>query len=112
MPSDDHKVEKHMTDMRSRATSAAVEKVVAGIDDPEVEARYPDRTHFIPADNPRHGEMATRALFSGDPVVLVYPDGRELLLTPEHARGVAALALLLLLVVSAFRHRKSEAKVV
>lgn len=39
--------------------------------------------------------MVTRALFGGDPAVLIYPDGREVLFTPEQARGVAALILLL-----------------
>jgi len=39
--------------------------------------------------------MVTRSLFGGEPAVLVYPDGREMLFTPEHARGVAALILLL-----------------
>ena len=38
--------------------------------------------------------MATRALFAGEPVVLVFPDGHELLVTPEHASGVAALFLM------------------
>jgi MYXO-CTERM domain-containing protein len=48
--------------------------------------------------------MATRALFSGDPVVIVYPDGRELLVRPEHVGGIAAL----LLIAAAFflRHRR------
>jgi hypothetical protein len=44
--------------------------------------------------------MATRALFEGDPVVIVYPDGHELLVQPEQAHGFArwsrvAAALLL-----------------
>ena len=44
--------------------------------------------------------MATRALFDGDPVVIVYPDGHELLVQPEEAHGFArwsraAAALLL-----------------
>lgn len=74
---------------------AATAKVLAGIGRPEVEGRYPNHTHFVPADHPQHGLMATQALFDGDPVVLVYPDGREMLLTPEHTAGIAALFLLL-----------------
>ncbi len=81
--------------MSTAGLDAATRKVLAGIEDPAVEARYPDRAHFIAADNPHHGQMATRALFEGDPVVLVYPDGREMLFTPEQARGVAGLFLLL-----------------
>ncbi len=65
--------------------------MISGISDPLVEARYPDRCHFLPADHPRHGEMVTRALFGGDPAVLVYPDGREVLFTPgvDEAQAIA-----------------------
>ena len=73
---------------------AATQKVLATISDADLAARYPERAHFIAADNPDQGKMATRALFSGEPVVIVYPDGRELLIRPEEARGVAALFLL------------------
>jgi len=44
-------------------------------------------------------------LFSGDPVAVVYPDGREVLLTPERADGLVALALLVALLWIKFRHR-------
>jgi hypothetical protein len=71
----------------------AVERAIASIGDTELAARYPDRAHFISSENPAQGEMATEALFAGDPVVIVYPDGHELLVHPEHARGVAALFL-------------------
>lgn len=71
----------------------AVEKVIASIGDEELAARYPNRTHFISADNPDQGEMATRALFDGDPVVIVYSDGHELLVRPEQANGLAGWAL-------------------
>lgn len=90
--------------MTVKDVDPAVEKVIAGIGDEELAARYPDRAHFIAADNPDQGEMATRALFAGDPVVIVYRDGRELLVRPEHVTGIAGL----LLVVAAFflRHRR------
>jgi hypothetical protein len=71
----------------------AVEKVIASIGDEELAARYPNRAHFISAGNPDQGEMATQALFAGDPVVIVYPDGHELLVRPEHVGGIAALFL-------------------
>jgi hypothetical protein len=74
-------------------TDAAVEKVIASIGDEELAARYPNRAHFISAENPHQGEMATEALFAGDPVVIVYPDGHELLMRPEHAGGFAGLFL-------------------
>ncbi len=79
---------------KSSQIDAATQRVLDGIDDPELAARYPDRTHFIASAHPKQGEMATRALFAGDPVVLVYPDGHELLVTPEHARGLAGMFLL------------------
>jgi MYXO-CTERM domain-containing protein len=84
----------------------ATEKVLATISDEQLAARYPDRTHFISAGSADQGEMATRALFAGDPVAIVYPDGREFLVRPEHAGGLAAL----LIIVAAFllRHRRRK----
>jgi hypothetical protein len=86
----------------------ATERVVASIGDEQLAARYPDRAHFISAENPRHGEMATRALFEGDPVVIVYPDGHELLVRPEHAAGITALFLLLAAFFWKLRHRRGD----
>jgi hypothetical protein len=74
---------------------ASVQKVIDGLEDRELAARYPTRAHFIGADHRQSGVMATRALFGGDPVVLVYADGRELLFTPEQAKGIVALCLLI-----------------
>lgn len=56
-----------------RSTDPAVEKVIASIGDHELAARYPDRTHFISASSPAHGEMASRARIEardshGDPI--------------------------------------------
>jgi len=76
-----------------RNVDPAVEKAIASIGDTRLAARYPDRTHFISADRPVQGKMATEALFAGDPVVIVYSDGHELLVHPEHAQGVAGLFL-------------------
>jgi hypothetical protein len=56
------------------ATETSVRKVLDGIKDAELAARYPARTHFIAADNPQYGAMVTRALAQGDPVALVYPE--------------------------------------
>jgi (2Fe-2S) ferredoxin len=98
--------------MSSSGLNEATKKVFAGIEDPEVAERYPNRAHFIAADNPQHGQMATRALFGGDPVVLVYPDGHELLMTPELARGIAALLLILAAAVMRLRSRKAPNNVV
>jgi hypothetical protein len=83
----------------------ATERVLAGIEDEELAARYPNRAHFISADNPHQGEMATRALFDGDPVVIVYPDGHELLVRPEQVHGVAGWALHLAMLLLRFRRR-------
>jgi hypothetical protein len=87
------------------AADASVQKLLDGIGDAELAARYPKRAHLIPADHPRCGTMATRALFAGDPVVLVYADGRELLFTPEQAKGLVALLLLLAATVMSIRSR-------
>jgi hypothetical protein len=65
---------------------AAFQRLLALVDSPEFDT-YPNRTHFIAADNPRHDQMATRALLEGEPVLLVYNDGRELLISPEASGG-------------------------
>lgn len=52
------------------------------IDDPALDARYPNRTHFIDT-GPHQSLLTSRALSCGDPVVVVHADGREVLFTPE-----------------------------
>jgi hypothetical protein len=64
----------------------ASRRLQALLSSPEFDT-YPNRTHFIGADNPRQDEMATRALLEGEPVLLVYPDGHELLIRPEPSGG-------------------------
>src|SRR3954454_25309772 len=48
---------------------------------------YPSPMHLVAADNPRHDEMATRALLDGEAVLIVYGDGGELLIKPEPSGG-------------------------
>lgn len=94
--------------MNDRLTPA-VKKVLAGIEDEELAARYPNRAHFIDASHPRHGDMTTNALLAGDPVVLVYPDGREMLMTPERPTdGLAALLFAFALRWLQLRSRKPD----
>jgi hypothetical protein len=93
---------------QSAKIDPAADRVIASIGDDALAARYPDRTHFISADNPRHGEMATRALVDGDPVALVYSDGHELLFRPEHAAGLTALLLHLVAFLSKRRRRHGD----
>ncbi len=92
--------------MTVKDVDPAVEKVIASIGDEELAARYPDRAHFISAGNSHQGEMATQALFAGDPVVIVYHDGRELLIRPEEVGGI--VAVLLILVAFVFKHRRRK----
>ncbi len=75
--------------------SAAVEKVIGGMLSPDLGARYPNRTHFIDAENPDQAVLTSRALFAGDPAAVIYPDGHEVLFTPERVTGVAGLLLLM-----------------
>lgn len=58
------------------------ERVLAWMEEEQVSDRYPNRAHFIAADHPEHGKMASDTLAEGDPVVLVFPDGYELLIQP------------------------------
>jgi len=90
----------------------ATRKVLATIDDPELDARYPNRTHFVDAQNPDQALLASRALFSGDPVVVVHPDGREVLFTPESPSGVVAVLLLAALLWLKLRKRTASGELV
>lgn len=60
-----------------------VERVIAWGADDQVAARYPNRARFIAADNPDHSTMAERGLAEGHPVVIVFPNGHELLIRPN-----------------------------
>jgi hypothetical protein len=65
---------------------AASRRFAALMSSPELDT-YPSPMHLIAADNPRLDQMATRALLDGDAVLLVYDDGRELLISPEPTGG-------------------------
>lgn len=75
--------------------SPAVEKVIGGMLSTDLGARYPNRTHFIDAENPDQALLTSRALFAGDPAAVIYPDGHEVLFTPERVSGVARLLFLM-----------------
>lgn len=96
-----------MSSTSSRPDVATL-RLLSVIDDAEIARRYPNGTHFIGADQPGHGSMATRALFEGDAVALVFPDGHELLLTPAPVRGLTPLRLLTALLLGR-RGRKPDA---
>jgi hypothetical protein len=65
----------------------AVERSIAYLGDSKLEARYPNHTHFVGVDSPHYARLATKALLQGHPVVIVYPDGHELLIDPEPTGG-------------------------
>jgi len=67
---------------RIEASDLIVEKMVAWGQDDQVADRYPNRTHFIAADDREHGAKASRVLAEGDPVVLVFPNGDEVVIEP------------------------------
>jgi len=91
----------------------ATRKVLTMVEDGELDARYPNRTHFVDAQNLHQALLTSRALFQGDPVAVIYPDGREVLFTPERADGFIALALLFVLAAwIKFRERPSTGKLI
>jgi hypothetical protein len=57
------------------------ERVIAAIELEEMD-RYPNRACFVAADAPEHSECASRALVEGKPVVLVLPNGDEVVIEP------------------------------
>lgn len=85
----------------------ATRKVLASIDASDLDARYPNRTHFVDAQNPHQALLTSRALFSGDPVAVVYPDGREILFTPKPADRLASIILMAALFWIKLRERPS-----
>lgn len=66
-----------------------VERMIAWGQDEDVAARYPNRTHFIAADDRYHGMKVSRVLTEGDPVALVFPNGDEVVIEPGE-NGVPA----------------------
>ncbi|HEX2393220.1 MAG TPA: hypothetical protein VHI77_09905 [Solirubrobacterales bacterium] len=58
------------------------QRVVAWGQDDEVADRYPNRVHFIAADGPEYAERVRRAFAEGHPVVLVFPNGDEVVIEP------------------------------
>ena len=69
-----------------RDNDAASKRMDVLFTSPELDT-YPSPMHLVAADNPRHDEIATRALLDGDSVLIVYPDGHELLIQPEPSGG-------------------------
>jgi hypothetical protein len=69
------------------APGLATQKMIAWGQEPDRFDRYPNRTHFVEIENPEHDQMATRTLLRGDPVVLIYSDGSELLIDPDPGGG-------------------------
>lgn len=92
--------------------SPSIEKIVAGIDDAQLDGRYPNRTHFVDALNPNQALLTSRALFAGDPAVVVYPDGHEILFTPERTSGLAALLILAAIFWIKLRERSSSGQLI
>lgn len=71
---------------RTGDNEAASRRMDALFTSPELDT-YPSPMHLVAADNPRHDEMATRALLKGESVLIVFSDGRELLIQPEPGGG-------------------------
>jgi hypothetical protein len=67
------------------ATKLASEKMIAA--SIQEDERYPDHSAFVAADLPDFGKVVRRSLDDGLNVVIVFPDGSELLIPQE--RGVA-----------------------
>jgi hypothetical protein len=65
------------------------ERVIAAMELEEPMDRYPNRSCFVAADAPWHRETANEALAEGHPVVLVFPNGDEVVIEPG-ANGTPA----------------------
>jgi hypothetical protein len=58
------------------------DKVVAAMQLDEPLDRYPNQACFVPVDAAGHSESVGRALGEGHPVVLVFPNGDEVVIEP------------------------------
>jgi hypothetical protein len=58
------------------------DRVIATMQLEEPLDRYPNQSCFIPADAPGHADSAGEALAEGHPVVLVFPNGDEVVIEP------------------------------
>jgi hypothetical protein len=85
----------------------ATRKVLAMIDSSELDARYPHGTHFVDAQHPHQAQLISAALFHGDPVVVAYLDGREVLFTPKPTDRLVAVVLKVALFWIKLRERPS-----
>ncbi|HEX5309222.1 MAG TPA: hypothetical protein VFW38_09110 [Solirubrobacteraceae bacterium] len=79
-----------MTNLDSAHTPEhrAIQATLKAIDEPD---RYLDGTSFLAADLPSFDEHFRRLTRERRPVVVVLPDGDELLLTPHRRRSAAAI---------------------
>ena len=68
--------------MNGKSPDLVLERAIAWGQDDQMAARYPNRANFVAADHPDHGQMASTALAEGNPVVLIFPDGHEVLIVP------------------------------
>lgn len=71
-----------MTHTRTTTEKLIHERVIAWGQDDVVAARYPNHVHFVAANDPGLGKYASEALGDGDPVVLVFPNGDEVVIEP------------------------------
>lgn len=76
-------------------TTEGLDRIVERFQDlPARDWPYPDGAVFIAADLPNFGRVMSRALLEGDPIVVIYPDGRERLVRPRSPRGASVMALI------------------
>jgi hypothetical protein len=67
---------------RTRAQEIISERLRAR-DDGTVDHPWPNGAHLIAADEDWAGSAVLRAARAGDPAVLFFPDGEEIVLTPS-----------------------------
>jgi len=59
-----------------------LERVIAWGQSDEIADRYPNKVHFIAADDTEYALHVRQAFSEGDPVVLVFPNGDEVVIEP------------------------------
>jgi hypothetical protein len=76
-----------MTRLDSSAASSPVDRAIeSALEAVDASDRYPSGTSFIAADLPSFDSHFRRVISEGRPIVVVLPDGDELLLKPRQER--------------------------
>jgi hypothetical protein len=63
----------------------SLDLITAMIEDPELEARFPDRCAFVSSDSPHFSKLVSEATGEGRPVAVAFPGGGYMIVEGRQA---------------------------